>query len=163
MTAAEAQVDIWSGSNVVTGRVREFSLRYGWGFIDPDDGGTDILLHRSVLGDLLPPTGAAVTVIVDDTPKGRRAAAVRWDQKARNTDRHLPATVDWFSKHDGYGFVTLPLGEKAFIHATVLCECGIGTLNKRDRVKVLTADMGAGKLRVTSIALASKKEIAGGR
>lgn len=65
-------------SERISGVVKFFNDKKGYGFIIPDDGKRDVFLHASVLanGDDLG-EGDKVSFEVVEGPKGRKAAAVR--------------------------------------------------------------------------------------
>ena len=61
--------------------------------------------------------------------------------------------VKFFSEDKGYGFVASDDGGKdAFVHHTILKECGLRTLKENDRVQFETEDNN-GKERVSKIEL----------
>lgn len=68
----------------VRGTLKSFDAHKGYGFIVPDDGGPDVLIHRSVLPQAGPPIsklaqGLTVFYDVMETPRGHRAANVKWE------------------------------------------------------------------------------------
>ena len=61
--------------SMLTGIVKFYHTDKGWGFITPDDGGSDIFLHRSnIVGSVK--EGDSVTYNVEDGPKGPKAVNV---------------------------------------------------------------------------------------
>jgi cold shock protein len=63
-----------------TGKVKWFNDHKGYGFIMPDEGGTDVLVHQSVIespGFRTLDDGEPVEYEVEQGPKGQRATRVR--------------------------------------------------------------------------------------
>ncbi|RME51007.1 MAG: cold shock domain-containing protein [Caldilineae bacterium] len=61
-----------------TGRIKTYKEDRGFGFIVPDDGGTDLFFHISnVQGIEQPQRGLAVRYQVTETPKGLNAVNVQ--------------------------------------------------------------------------------------
>ncbi|MGL6042586.1 MAG: cold-shock protein, partial [Sandaracinobacteroides sp.] len=116
----------------ICGRVKWFDLVKGYGFVTPDDGGGDIMVHYNLLGPLgrkSLPEGAVITVLVRQGPRGRQAAEILdldlskaigpdLDRVAeRNPNRvdpldfvgeagdFEPVEVRWFNRAKGYGFL----------------------------------------------------------
>lgn len=65
---------------MATGKVLQFDVSRGYGFVAADDGGEDVFLHASVFdgdpGDLTPGTPLEFEVMAGD--RGRKAFAVRF-------------------------------------------------------------------------------------
>ena len=64
---------------MVTGAVKWFDGVRGYGFIIPEDGSADVLVHFSVLKDLgrrTLPEGARLTCLVSERERGRQAQRV---------------------------------------------------------------------------------------
>ncbi len=63
------------------GKVKWFDAEKGFGFIEPEDGGKDVFVHRNNVADLGPGDGLRdgeeVEFDVEDTPKGTSAIEVR--------------------------------------------------------------------------------------
>ena len=62
------------------GKVKWFDAEKGFGFIEPDDGGKDIFVHRNNVNNLGPNQGLEedekVEFSVEETPKGLSATDV---------------------------------------------------------------------------------------
>jgi cold shock protein len=63
------------------GKVKWFDAEKGFGFIEPNDGGKDIFVHRNNVENLGPTQGLEdgeeVEFSVEETPKGLSAVDVR--------------------------------------------------------------------------------------
>ena len=147
--------------SVVSGTVKWFDAVKGYGFVAPDDGQGDVLLHKTVLRNLglhVVSEGAHVTVEAVRRAKGLQAvrlvdlheeaggerpepSAVRSRPRPRPdlgpTGDPVGAVVKWFNRTRGYGFVTQ--GEDArdvFVHIEVLRRNGIEDLVPGQQVRV---------------------------
>ena len=120
----------------VQGLIKWFDAVKGYGFIVPHDGGSDVLLHFSVLrevGRRSVPEGTTVKCLAIQRPKGRQATHIvtldlstatgpdpelrRVTGRQRHSNgqqRPMPepvgefvdVTVKWFNRLRGYGFVS---------------------------------------------------------
>lgn len=160
----------------VSGRVKWFDAVRGYGFVVPDDGGSDILLHYNLLvphGRKTLPEGAMVSVEVCEGQRGRAARRiVLLDLNAaappvpnapcaRNADRIDPTDyldsagdfaavqVRWFNRSKGYGFL---LGEdgvtETFIHMETVRRAGFETLEPGQHVRARISQGPRGALAV---------------
>lgn len=143
----------------VRGTVKWFDRVKGYGFIVPDSGSGDVLVHLSCLKQAGRDTlseGATVfceaverskgfqcvrIMEVDDTTAIGVAQSPEQDQ--RPTAAHIVAVgefervaVKWFNRARGYGFVTRGEGTPdIFIHMETLRRCGLRELHPGEEVE----------------------------
>lgn len=140
----------------ISGAIKWFDAAKGYGFIIPDDGPPDVLLHVTVLRRDGFPTaheGARVVCQALQQPKGLQAYRIlEMDESTAIHPSQLPqrthvkvipesdyesATVKWFNKIRGYGFLTR--GEDTpdiFVHMETLRRFGFTELRPGQGVLV---------------------------
>jgi CspA family cold shock protein len=145
----------------VVGRVKWFDASKGYGFIIPDDGGPDILLHVTVLrkeGRQSAPEGARVVCEAHQRAKGLQVfRLISMDESTATHPAQLPkprthvqvtpssgfeiAIVKWFNRVKGFGFLTRGEGtEDIFVHMETLRRYGLTELKPGDSLLVRFGD-----------------------
>ena len=141
----------------VAGTIKWYDVAKGYGFIVPDAGEADILLHVTCLrrdGYQTAYEGARVVCEVMDRPHGLQAFRIlSMDETTATHPSQLPpsrthvqvtpeggferATVKWFNRVKGFGFLTQGEGtEDIFIHMETLRRFGIAELRPGQDVQV---------------------------
>ncbi|MEM6679711.1 MAG: cold shock domain-containing protein, partial [Pseudomonadota bacterium] len=143
-----------SSGSVLTGQVKWYDAVKGYGFVVPDDGGGDVMVHASCVRNFGLTTLAEGARVKLSTTMGARglhaqeilevdssdAVAAAPAQPMMNTgaprptdflspDADLgplqPARVKWFDKQKGFGFVNV-FGnpDDVFVHMEIVRRCG---------------------------------------
>ena len=154
----------------VSGQVKWFDAIKGFGFILPDEGGRDILLHANVLrafGQGAVADGARIEVVVQETPRGLQAVEVLsivppalppTTEMEEISDLSIdeiatlplePARVKWFDRARGFGFANVYGAEgDVFIHIEVLRRSGFADVLPGEAICIRSIDGRRGRMAV---------------
>jgi CspA family cold shock protein len=118
-----------------SGRVKWFNERKGYGFIQPDDGGEDLIVHIESIergGFNTFSEGQRVSYEVTQAPNGKRHATVVQPLEEGTAGT---GTVKWFNDKKGMWFVQPDDGGgDVFVHHTSIMMDGFRTLSEGQRV-----------------------------
>ncbi|MEM6946026.1 MAG: cold shock domain-containing protein [Pseudomonadota bacterium] len=162
-----AEENVSSGS-IVTGHVKWYDAVKGYGFVVPDDGGSDVMVHASCVrnfGVTALAEGARVKVVTTMGARGLHAQELLEIDSStasaqpmpqpppmmgapRPTDflspdadlgPLVPARVKWFDKQKGFGFVNV-FGnpDDVFVHMEIVRRCGFPDLSSGEGMAVRT-------------------------
>ena len=145
----------------VGGSIKWFDVAKGYGFIVPDDGSADILLHVTTLrrcGFQTAQEGARVVCEAHRRTKGMQvfrivvmdestavhpsqSSAGRTHTQVTPTGGYEIAIVKWFNRVKGFGFLTRGEGtEDIFLHMETVRRFGLAELKPGDSVLVRYGD-----------------------
>ena len=162
------------------GRVKWFDAVKGFGFVVPDGGGDDVLLHANVLrnfGQGSVAEGAhlefeaqrtrrgvqAVEVLNVEAPEGQAEPAQAGFEEMPQQELAMhplePARVKWFDKGKGFGFANVfGRAEDVFVHVEVLRRSGLADLQPGEAVglRVVEGKRGRMAMQVAAWDVASR-------
>ena len=126
--------------------VKWFSLKRGYGFLEPVDGTSDIFMHFSLLeeaGYQNVSQGDDVICDIGDGRGGIQVTKIYEVHSKSGQPSEIPlvleeqsGTVKWFNILRGYGFVQPDDGERdIFVHTGSLKNIGVDRLLRGQRVK----------------------------
>ena len=153
----------------IEGQVKWFDPTKGFGFVVPDAGGPDILLHANVLrnfGQSSVADGSRIELTVQETQRGVQAVEVLAIEPPEDDGTPVladipqeaedfsledvpyePARVKWFDKAKGFGFANVfGRPEDVFVHVEVLRRSGLADLQPGEAVAMRVVDGARGRM-----------------
>lgn len=154
---------------IITGHVKWFDPTKGFGFVVPENGGADILLHANVLrnyGQGSVADGAGIEIEVQQTDRGLQAVRIidivataedipplrdmaEYSQDDIAVMEVLPSRVKWFDKTKGFGFANV-FGDSqdVFVHVDVLRRSGLANLMAGEAIGLRVIDGERGRMAI---------------
>ncbi|KMW56682.1 Cold shock protein CspB [Candidatus Rhodobacter oscarellae] len=153
----------------ISGQVKWFDPVKGFGFVVPDSGGPDVLLHANVLrnfGQSSVADGSMIELTIQETPRGVQAVDVLSitppeddgtpalddipladDDFALEQVPFEPSRVKWFDKAKGFGFANVfGRAEDVFVHVEVLRRSELADLQPGEAVAIRVVDGARGRM-----------------
>ncbi|HSF93728.1 MAG TPA: cold shock domain-containing protein [Thermohalobaculum sp.] len=156
--------DSGSGADsAVSGHVKWYDAVKGYGFVVPENGGSDIMVHASCVrafGKVALTEGSRISVIAAQGQRGLNAVEIvdleevgppvasGFAESSRPTEflgsdievgPLVPARVKWFDKQKGFGFVNVfGRPEDVFVHMETVRRCGFQDLASGEGMAVRT-------------------------
>lgn len=153
-----------NSASAVWGHVKWYDAVKGYGFVVPDDGGPDIMVHASCVrafGKMALMEGARIRLLAGQGQRGLNAQEILeieepesppqpqgFSEGARPTEFLGPdvevgplvaARVKWFDKQKGFGFVNVfGRSEDVFVHMETVRRCGFQDLASGEGMAVRT-------------------------
>ena len=155
----------------IAGAIKWFDVAKGFGFIVPDDGRPDVLLHVTCLrrdGYQTAYEGARVIVEALNRPGGLQAFRIlSMDESTARHPAQMPAPrthvvveptsrlerleVKWFNRIRGFGFLSAGDGAPdVFVHMETVRNSGLGELQQGEMVEARIAE---GRKGLTAVEL----------
>lgn len=154
---------------IIAGHVKWFDPTKGFGFVVPEEGGADILLHANVLrnfGQGSVADGAGIEIEVQQTDRGLQAVRILniiatsedipplRDMAEYSVDDIAdmevePSRVKWFDKTKGFGFANV-FGDSqdVFVHVDVLRRSGLANLMAGEAIGLRVIDGERGRMAI---------------
>ena len=157
--------DADSDTQIVEGHVKWYDAVKGYGFVVPETGGADVMVHASCVrafGKVALAEGAQVKLVSMEGARGMQAQKLLdvlepdqpvqvqpgFAEDARPTEflgpeveagPLVPARVKWFDKQKGFGFVNVfGRNEDVFVHMETVRRCGFQDLASGEGMAVRT-------------------------
>ncbi|MEM1161248.1 MAG: cold shock domain-containing protein [Pseudomonadota bacterium] len=153
-----------SDEHVMAGHVKWYDAVKGYGFVVPEDGGSDVMVHASCVrafGRVALTEGSEIKLVATTGTRGLQAvkllevneleiapAMPGFAEEARPTEflgaeseagPLQPARVKWFDKQKGFGFVNIfGRDEDVFVHMETVRRCGFQDLSSGEGMAVRT-------------------------